>query len=179
LSKNIIEVVFFKNTKQYQGDEPKIEKIVDIICKSLHLDSIEICVQFTNNDTIREINKKHRGIFDSTDVLSFPQNKWSVKPSIDKKGVVTSQIGEGLIPVHLGDVIIAPEHAHKNADEIGHTIDQEVCFLLVHGILHLCGYDHQEPADEIEMISQQKLIMKECQSLNIWCDCIKFCGNDK
>jgi probable rRNA maturation factor len=81
-------------------------------------------------DRIRALNREHRGLDRSTDVLSFP---------VDEAGPASG-------PRELGDVVICPEHAHDLAEAV------------VHGVLHLCGYDHE--ADDGEMLALQDAIMK-------------------
>lgn len=59
----------------------------------------------------------------------------------------------------LGDLVISLEDAARNANDIGHSLDREAGFLIVHGILHLCGHDHMEPAEEELMTSMQRSLM--------------------
>ncbi|WP_423168497.1 rRNA maturation RNase YbeY, partial [Stenotrophomonas maltophilia] len=60
----------------------------------------------------------------------------------------------------LGDIVICPEIAERNAKLIGQSLGYEVCFLITHGILHLCGHDHENPSDERKMLMHQRRIMK-------------------
>jgi probable rRNA maturation factor len=80
---------------------------------------------------IRSLNRRHRGIDRATDVLSFP---------IDEQGPTDG-------PRELGDVVICPEHTEDLAEAV------------VHGVLHLCGYDHE--ADEGEMLELQRRVLSE------------------
>ena len=90
-----------------------------------------LSVELGDEARIRELNREHRGLDEATDVLSFP---------IDEAGSVPG-------PRELGDVVICPEHA---ADVVEAT---------VHGILHLCGYDHE--TDDGEMLELQDAVMRE------------------
>jgi probable rRNA maturation factor len=87
--------------------------------------SILVC----GDDEVREMNRMFLGIDEPTDVLSFPD---------EADDFVVGAADEPL----LGDIAIALPTAQRQALEIGHSLDAEVAHLLVHGILHLCGYDH-------------------------------------
>jgi probable rRNA maturation factor len=93
-----------------------------------------LSVELVDEVRIRELNREHRGIDEPTDVLSFP---------IDEDGAVAG-------PRELGDIVICPAHA---ADMVEAT---------VHGVLHLCGFDHE--ADEGEMLALQDALMRELGS---------------
>ena len=95
--------------------------------------SAEVYVRFVDNKTIRELNMKHRGKDDVTDVLSFP---------LGENGVydVNPQTGAKM----LGDVVIAVPRAAEQSKEYGHSIQREICYLTVHSLLHLLGYDHEQ-----------------------------------
>ena len=77
----------------------------------------------------------------------------------------------------IGDIVISPEDALRNAENIGHSLDRETCFLLVHGFLHLCGHDHEEPEQERLMLEQQKLVMDYLETVAdqpLWVNCIRI-----
>lgn len=112
----------------------------------------EISVVITDNDGIHEINREYRGIDAPTDVLSFPQYEFS-SPS-----VFAEKIEE---PVMLGDIVISKERLISQAEEIGHSFEDELCYLTVHSVLHLLGYDHMEEEDKKLMRTREKEIVKE------------------
>ena len=93
--------------------------------------SAEISVPFVDDEQIKELNKKHRDIDKSTDVLSFPLGE-------DGKYDVNPETGAKI----LGDIVISMETAVRQAEEYGHPLQREVAFLTVHSMLHLLGYDH-------------------------------------
>jgi len=99
----------------------------------------EINVLITDNDGIRAINKASRNIDQSTDVLSFPM--FQLEP-----GCFDSQDESILDPetmtCPLGDMCISLEKATSQALEFGHSVRREVCYLTIHSVLHLLGYDH-------------------------------------
>ena len=111
----------------------------------------EVSVTFTDNEGIRELNKKFREIDKPTDVLSFPLFDFEgecEEPPIDE------------IISNLGDIVISLEKAKEQADEFGHSFKREVAFLTVHSMLHLLGYDHERSEEEDrEMRAKQSQIM--------------------
>ncbi len=118
----------------------------------------EVSVTFTDNEGIRALNKKFRGIDRATDVLSFPLFDFegeSEEPPVDElKGM-------------LGDIVLSLEQAEKQASEYGHGFDREAAFLTVHSMLHLLGYDHETgDEDEADMRQRQRDIM-ECMGLSV------------
>lgn len=110
----------------------------------------EVSVTFTDNEGIRELNQRFRGIDRSTDVLSFPL--------FDYEGGEEPPVDE-LVGM-LGDIVISLETAQAQAEEYGHSFAREVAFLCVHSMLHLLGYDHETgEEDELEMRRRQTEIM--------------------
>ena len=112
-------------------------------------DLAEVNVTLVNDDEIKELNSAFRGIDKSTDVLSFPlgeNGEYDINPETDA--------------LMLGDIVISVEHALKQAEEYGHSIDREIAFLTVHSMLHLLGYDHvNNEAEEKEMFKKQEEIL--------------------
>jgi len=96
--------------------------------------AVELSIAIVSLAEMTELNGRFRQKDGPTDVLSFPCD--------DPCAVV--EPGE---PVALGDVVIAPEVAERQAAEYGHTVEDELNLLLVHGVLHLLGYDHIEDDD--------------------------------
>ncbi len=117
----------------------------------------EISVMFVDDEEIRKLNKMHRDIDRSTDVLSFPMFEYDENGEIIKEFADFNKKGELL----LGDIVISLEHAEKQAEEYGHSFQREVGFLTVHSMLHLFGYDHMNEEDEKEMFSYQEEILNE------------------
>ncbi len=88
----------------------------------------DICILITSNDEVRELNRRHRRKDRPTDVLSF----LSVRPQF------------------AGDIAISAEIAATNAFELGHSVETELKILILHGLLHLAGYDHEKDSGEME-----------------------------
>jgi probable rRNA maturation factor len=102
-------------------------------------EEMEVSLLLVDTDTIAELNRLHMGRPGPTDVLAFP---------IDEPGETPPDV-----PAILGDVVLCPEVAAEQAAGLGRTTTDEVRLLTVHGILHLLGMDHADPADEREMFS--------------------------
>ncbi len=86
-----------------------------------------------------------------TDVMSFPMDELEPggRPDAPEPG-----------PSMLGDIVLCPEFAAKQAADAGHTLGQELALLTVHGVLHLLGYDHSEPDEEKEMFALQRELLE-------------------
>jgi len=108
----------------------------------LGCENCEISIVITDDNDIREINSSYRNIDRPTNVLSFP---------MDDENMIIPGIRI------LGDLVISEDTAQREADSAGITLDQRLSQLLVHGILHLFGYDH-ETGDEDEKKMTQKSI---------------------
>ena len=123
---------------------------------------LSLNVTFTDDETIREINREFRNIDSSTDVLSFPALEFE-KPgdfsgiSEDDPECFDPDSGELI----FGDIMISLEHAKKQAEEYGHSYKREVAFLLTHSLLHLSGFDHMEDEERKVMEALQEQILDE------------------
>lgn len=111
---------------------------------------VEITVSFVTNDEIQTLNKQYRNKNTPTDVLSFPLFSKLELDELDQS-----------IPISLGDIVISTEQAKKQSIEYGHSLTREICFLAVHGLLHLFGYDHSTVRDEEVMFQKQNLLLEE------------------
>jgi probable rRNA maturation factor len=107
----------------------RIKKILQTICAGLGYKNPELSVVFTDDAAIHALNKTWRGKDKPTDVLSFSQVEGVAAPAGTRNAV-------------LGDVIISTDTAQRQAERIGHSLDDELQRLLVHGVLHLLGHDH-------------------------------------
>jgi probable rRNA maturation factor len=103
-----------------------------------------VSLKLTDNKTIQQLNKTYRGVDEPTDVLSFENDYRDPESGLH----------------YLGDIIISIEKSQEQAATKGHLLQQEVELLLVHGILHLCGYDHADEDDYAEMSSLQDEILR-------------------
>jgi probable rRNA maturation factor len=106
----------------------------------------ELGIVVTDDETVRRLNREYAGDDHATDVLSFSLRE-----------------GEEFVaaggPSPLGEVIVSYPTAERQAADAGHSVEDELSHLLVHGILHLLGYDHAEPADERKMMAREEALL--------------------
>ncbi len=95
-------------------------------------------IMFTGDDQIRQLNARYRNMDRPTDVLSFPDGE--TDPESGRR--------------FLGSIVVSVERARAQAADIGHDVATELCFLVLHGILHLLGYDHE--TDDGAMLNLQR-----------------------
>lgn len=105
-----------------------------------------LSVVMASDDFVRGLNQQYRGVDAPTDVLSFPADD----PLIDSDDE----------PPYLGDLIIAYPYASAQASREGHALDDSLALLVVHGTLHLLGYDHDTDANRAEMWAAQEAALK-------------------
>ena len=110
----------------------------------------ELCIKIVDEATIAQLNEQWMDKEGPTDVLAFPMDE--LRP-----GLVNEEPEEGV----LGDLVLCPAVAERQATEAGHPTKNEVELLTVHGILHLLGYDHAEPEEHREMFGLQDLLLGE------------------
>ena len=110
----------------------------------------ELCIKVVDEATIAELNEQWMEKEGPTDVLAFPMDE--LRP-----GLVTEEPEEGV----LGDLVLCPAVAARQAKDAGHSTRDEVALLTVHGILHLLGYDHAEPEEHAEMFGLQDRLLTE------------------
>ena len=114
---------------------------------------VEISVLLVDNETIRSLNRDYRNKDAATDVLSFPMEEaMDGEPEPAVIGGPTERL--------LGDLVISVEMAIAQAAEYGHSVERELAFLSVHGLLHLLGYDHESGVEaEAAMQAEEKRIL--------------------
>jgi probable rRNA maturation factor len=123
-----------------------VEDVINIAIKNQNLDNLEFNIIIVDNEYIHKLNRDYRNIDRPTDVITFALEDY-----------------EDIKLEHrmLGDIYISIDKAKSQAIEYGHSFKREICFLAVHGFLHLLGYDHMNKEDEEEMFSLQELILNE------------------
>lgn len=104
-------------------------------CGKLGLSQFEISIMLSDDKNLRVLNKKYRGINKPTNVLSFANLDWKK----ESKSVATPQL--------LGDIVIAYETTLSEAEQEGKKLEDHLSHLVIHGVMHLCGYDHEHHAE--------------------------------
>jgi len=119
-----------------------LERVADAMSKTLHIrGDVSVSVSFVSEAAMRKLNREHMGKDRPTDVLSFPLESFYTPPKEAKL---------------LGDIVICPAYAEREAKRRAIPPREELARLLIHGILHLAGYDHATPAEESRMFALQE-----------------------
>lgn len=140
----------------------KLEEVINFALKEEEVTvPAEISMLFVDNEEIREINNDTRGIDRATDVLSFPMLDYEDKKVFkemykDKEFNETFMDGEELV---LGDIVLSLERALEQSEEYNHSFTREACYLVVHSVLHLLGYDHMEDEEKKVMRKREEEIL--------------------
>lgn len=149
--------ILFDNNTNYNIDENTFNLINKCIEETLKTENftnnVEISLSIVDNKEIKKLNSIHRNIDKETDVLSFPM--------LDEFNNIENNM---LHPILLGDIIISIDKAMTQAKDYGHSLERELCFLTVHSMLHLLGYDHMDKDEEKIMFEKQDIILN---NLNI------------
>ena len=142
---------------------PKLKNVIrEVSAKVLEQQGITVdtslYVTITNDKEIQKINRVHRQIDASTDVLSFPLLSYTVPGKIEAE---TGDYEDGRLV--LGDIVISDEHAQQQALEYGHSLEREYGFLVAHSTLHLLGYDHEEESEREVMREKEEKALAALQ----------------
>ena len=129
-------------TNRTKLSKPLIVQKLSRILSALGYDNHELSVVMTDDDQIMELNQTYRGISKPTNVLSFPMLEGEF-----------SQVS----PFLLGDIVVSVDTARKEAEEAGITLDERLSQLMIHGLLHLVGFDHEIGEDEAVEMEQKSL----------------------
>jgi GTP-binding protein Era/rRNA maturation RNase YbeY len=151
---------------------PEVEQIM-----SEYEIDFSIDVSFISKAAIRKLNREHRNVDRPTDILSFPAFEW-------KDGSLAEDIlpwlpsdSEGPSSISLGDLLLCLEIVDKQAEDFSNNLEEELFFLLVHGVLHLLGYDHELPADEVKMKAlQERIISGDTDEAKLACGYVVLAG---
>ena len=144
------EILFDADVEVPEGLTGRME---EVISAALEAEGVtlpcEINVLLTDDEGIHQVNLDMREVDRPTDVLSFPM--FELEPGVPPEGEEYLDPATELCP--LGDMCISLERAEAQAAEFGHSLEREVCYLTVHSVLHLLGYDH---LDEGPMKAQMR-----------------------
>ena len=155
-------------TIEYEAEKklslPYEEIIREIVEASLDYEECpyeaEVNVILTDNPSIQEINREQRQIDAPTDVLSFPLVDYGRPADFSH---VEEQAEDYFNPetgeLMLGDIVISVDKVEEQAEKYGHSQRRELAFLVAHSMLHLCGYDHMEEEERLDMEARQRAIL--------------------
>ena len=142
-----MEIGFFNETDEKLDEEIKtMKKVLEHGLEKLKIDEAVFNIIIVDNEYIHNLNKEYRHIDRETDVITFAlEDDKTFNPEIRI----------------LGDVYISIDKAKSQSIEYGHSLLRELCFLAVHGMLHLLGYDHMKKEEEEVMFKLQEDILDE------------------
>lgn len=136
------------NESGYQVEELEFAALARYVLDQMHVHpQADLTILFVDVPAMTELHVKWMDEPGPTDVMSFPMDE--LRPG--REGAPT----EGI----LGDIVVCPEVAEKQAAEAGHSAHEEMLLLVTHGILHLLGFDHAEEAERTEMFDLQRTLL--------------------
>ena len=137
-------------------DENSVKKIIEQVLQGEGIkDETELSIAFVGQGRIREVNKRYRGKNRATDVLSFPESKVLMEKF---------KIGPTEKIPGLGEMIICLREVKKNANKIELVFEKELAKVVIHGVLHLLGYDHEKSEqEEIEMQKKENYYLSQVE----------------
>jgi probable rRNA maturation factor len=129
-------------------DEVSAERVAALLVRVLEGESVEdgagLTIEIADDELLHELNREHRGVDGPTDVLSFAAEEGEAFPGAPDQ------------PRYLGDIAVSVETVRRNAADAGLTTAQEIDHVLVHGVLHLLGWDHESDEDEAAMRAREE-----------------------
>jgi probable rRNA maturation factor len=147
--------IYTENRFRALVDENWVRKIVRQVLKVERVPfPYEVSLVFTDSETVQRLNRDYRDVDEPTDVLAFymlPQKGTDSSFAVPPDGVT-----------RLGEVIISYPQAVAQAREQGHSNERELALLVIHGILHLLGCDHEEPEEERNMRERERELLETC-----------------
>ena len=135
------------NTTDEKIDFSEVDSDIKFACKHLNIENPLLNIVIVDNEKIREINKEYRNKDAVTDVISFAFE--------EVKDVNYEDVR------FLGEIYISYERCKEQAKDYGHSVRREFCYLAVHGLLHLLGYDHMTEEDKKVMRALEEEILNE------------------
>lgn len=130
--------------------KPLRKAVMETLTRQGVAEPCEVVIVVSDDAALCDLNSRFRGMNQPTDVLSFAD---------DTRGPFFG--GSGQFPRYLGDIVISIDRARAQAEAVGGTLAQELQLLTVHGVLHLLGHDHGDPATQATMWAAQEAILKE------------------
>ncbi|MFN8044769.1 MAG: rRNA maturation RNase YbeY [Dermatophilaceae bacterium] len=137
------------NETEFEVDELEL-----VACSRFVMDQLrvhpgaDLCVRLVDEDAMTTLHVQWMDLPGPTDVMSFPMDELT-------PGREGEEPEEGI----LGDIVLCPSVAQKQAADAGHALEEELLLLTTHGILHLLGFDHAEPEEEKEMFDLQRTLL--------------------
>lgn len=141
----IKDCIVYRTVRPIGISEQRITQAVSFVCTQMNISSYMVSIHLIGKRKMTTLNSTYRGIFAPTDVLSFSAQEG------DSIGVEQT--------VDYGDIFICPEYIQKQATYYGVSFEQEFFRMVVHGLLHLFGYDHEKEKDAERMFGIQETLL--------------------
>jgi len=158
-----MDIIFENETDaHFDFDEKELADLVgEAVLDELGIEyEAQVGLTLTDNEGIRIINAEQRDIDAPTDVLSFPMLECETAGDLSAAYDDITSFDPDSGDLMLGDIVINTDRVKSQALEYGHSEKREFAFLVCHSMLHLCGFDHMEEADEVLMTEKQKKILE-------------------
>ncbi|ERT60280.1 MULTISPECIES: rRNA maturation RNase YbeY [Megasphaera] len=141
------------NYEEEESRREAYEEVIERVCREAALvyglgPAAEISILLCHNEYIRVLNRDYRQIDRATDVLSFALNEGEADGY------------DGPDAAYLGDIVISLDKVREQAGEYGHSVERELAYLTIHGMLHILGYDHLTDEDKAEMRKEEEFILQ-------------------
>ena len=137
------------NETEFEVDELELVACSRFVMEQLRVHpGADLCVRLVDEEAMTTLHVQWMDLPGPTDVMSFPMDELT-------PGREGEEPEEGI----LGDIVLCPSVAQKQAADAGHALEEELLLLTTHGILHLLGFDHAEPEEEKEMFDLQRTLL--------------------
>ena len=154
----VMQVEVINRQRSHVIESEELTRFAESVLSSLRLNRAQVSVVFVSDRQMRKLNREFRSIDKPTDVLSFSYSTGKLYgdgmiAEGDPGGATSLEAASD--PDYLGDVVISTQTAASYAERLGLTLDQELKRLILHGLLHLCGYDHETDNGEMNRLEQK------------------------
>lgn len=129
-----------------------LDQVMQYGLASYQKEAAELSIILVDDAYIQNLNLQYRGLDQPTDVLSFAMMD-------EQPGTPVLNQSQPELPELLGDIFISVERAVEQAQNYGHSLEREICYLAIHGLLHLLGFEHHEPEETEEMRLAEEAIL--------------------
>ena len=165
-----IKIAFLLYHETFAADNVLFQKLENVAKIALKICGVEIGtanIVLTDDDTIQDLNRNHRGLNEVTDVLSFSNvyigQYYGNDLEKDQDGFDEDFVLPPGFEYQIGEIVISLSQADKQASERSVCLEDELIALVAHGFLHLLGYDHMEDGERLEMETLQEKVMMELE----------------
>ena len=160
----MINFIFDSNNKESLSRQ-NYKKIKTVVKNTIKLEGqkfskIELSVIFTSSEKIKKINSEYREVNKTTDVLSFPNIEYDHNKKIDKFNY-NIEYNKSTKKVFIGEIFVNLQKVRQQAKEYAQTFNDELVYLIVHSVLHLFGYTHEDEKSKKQMRDREELVLKK------------------